>query len=407
MTQQTKPNEASDPGEWTTVPFPDCLQPVGFAKPNKIPASEYQAVGRIPVIDQGQDFIAGWTDDEGAEIATRLPFVVFGDHTRAFKFVDFPFALGADGTQLLKPSADFDPRFFYFACLHLPLPNRGYNRHFTVLREQRVPRPSPAVQRKIAAVMSKVERAITVEGELVRTTNELKRAAMARLFSRGLLGSPQRQTEFGPVPEDWVSMALADFGTIVTGTTPRTSERHYYEGGTFHFIAPGDLGKTTRIYRAEKKLTEAGLGVSRVLPKNSVCVVSIGSSIGKVGLTTQERSTTNQQINSIIVSPEFDPLYVCYLLTFSSKYIASLASPSPVPIMSKGAFEQIRIHSSRDIDEQRRIAKILSVLDEKIELHGRRQIALRAVFGSLLDKLMTGEIRVDVLDIEAPPPAAS
>jgi type I restriction enzyme S subunit len=256
-------------------------------------------------------------------------------------------------------------------------------------------------QRKIAAVLWKIQRAIEVEDKLTATARELKMAAMRQLFTHGLRDIGQQETEIGRIPASWKPTAISAFGDVVTGTTPKTSERCFYEGDTaFDFIAPGDLGDTTRIYGTAKKLTEAGLRASRVLPKNSVCFVCIGSTIGKVGITTKEESTTNQQINSILVGPQFDPFYVCYLLFYFSRYVSSFASPSPVPIMSKGKFEQIEIYSSQDKTEQEEIAQILSRIDDAIEHHQRKLLVLHELFGSLLHKLMTGEIRVASLEID-------
>lgn len=396
MSQTTLPTSAI----WPTAPFPDCLDAVGITRPRKILARDYKKVGAIPVVDQGQGLIAGWTDDEDAAIRKRLPFVVFGDHTRIFKFVDFAFALGADGTQLLKPKPNFNPHFFYYACLNLSLPNRGYNRHFALLKERELPEPPKPEQEKIAAVLWRAQRATEVEEKLVATARELKQSALRQLFTRGLRDEPQKETEISFIPQSWQPALISEIGEVVTGTTPKTAERRYYDGGTFQFIAPGDLGTTTRIYNSEKLITEKGLAVSRVLPRNTVCFVCIGSSIGKVGITTQERSTTNQQINSIIANDEFDPFYVCYLLTHFSKYVSSFASPSPVPIMSKGKFQQVRLYASPDKQEQQEIAQILFAIDNKIEIHERKRAALQELFKTLLHGLMTGRIRVADLDID-------
>src|SRR5207244_706236 len=122
----------------------------------------------FPIVDQGQKLIAAYTDDDSAVVGDQLPLVVFGDHTRVFKFVDFPFVVGADGTKLLKPKPDLDPKFFYFACLCLDLPNRGYNRHFKILREQLIRFPHLAEQEKIAAVLWKIQKAVEIEDAIVR-----------------------------------------------------------------------------------------------------------------------------------------------------------------------------------------------------------------------------------------------
>ena len=107
-------NQTDLPGHWEILPFTDCLKKVKTKKKPSIPKSDYQESGEFPVIDQGASFIAGWTDSAESVISDSLPVVIFGDHTRIFKYVNFPFTLGADGTQLLYPNDDtLDPHFFY------------------------------------------------------------------------------------------------------------------------------------------------------------------------------------------------------------------------------------------------------------------------------------------------------
>lgn len=111
-----------------------------IGKQNQIPAADILPSGQFPVVDQGQAFIAGYSDAAERVIRDELPLVIFGDHTRCLKFVNFPFILGADGTKVLKPTEDlFDAKFFYYALLSLDIPNRGYNRHFTLLKEKKIP----------------------------------------------------------------------------------------------------------------------------------------------------------------------------------------------------------------------------------------------------------------------------
>ncbi|MDE0316410.1 MAG: restriction endonuclease subunit S, partial [Candidatus Poribacteria bacterium] len=118
--------EMSLPEHWKILSFTDCLKRVKTKKKPSIPKRDYQESGEFPVIDQGASFIAGWTDSAESVISDNLPVVIFGDHTRIFKYVDFPFALGADGTQLLYPNDEIlDPHFFYYALLNLKVPNKG------------------------------------------------------------------------------------------------------------------------------------------------------------------------------------------------------------------------------------------------------------------------------------------
>lgn len=387
---------------WVSTSVATCLVPVAIAGKSKVQARDYKPTGLYPVIDQGQEQIAGWTNDESAVIDAPLPLVVFGDHTRAFKYLDIPFARGADGTQLLRPKADIDPLFFFYACRAIDLPARGYNRHFTVLKEKELAYPpDPHEQKAVAGVLCKTESVMQQQAALLDNLQELKRAAMRELFTRGLRDETQKDTEIGLVPESWVEVAFSGLGEVVTGTTPPTKERAYYDDGMIPFISPGDIDHGFSIASTQKHITDSGLAVSRVLPSGTTCVVCIGSTIGKVGRTTAEASATNQQINAIIPGAGYDSNYLSHLLTYHSDIVRNAASPSPVPILSKGAFEKLVLFTSTNPDEQIEIAAILDALDRKIALHRQKRAVLEDLFQSLLHKLMTGDIRVADLDLSA------
>lgn len=173
---------------WTTASVADCLVPVPISGKTTIPKSDYKPAGRFPIIDQSQQQIAGWTDDERAVIHAPLPLIVFGDHTRALKFVDVSFARGADGTQLLRPRQDIDPLFFFYACRAIDLPARGYNRHFTILKEQQLSFPMHRVEQvAIAGVLRLIDTAIEMHRKKGATLEELFRVLLHNLMT-GELG---------------------------------------------------------------------------------------------------------------------------------------------------------------------------------------------------------------------------
>ncbi len=146
------------PESWEVCKVPVALQKTRVGRQHQIPAKDIAAIGAHPVVDQGQAFVAGFTDDHARLIDFDLPLVIFGDHTRCFKFVDFPFVLGADGTKILKSNAKlFDPKFFFHALVALDLPSRGYNRHFKLLKEKSIPRPPLPEQRDIASAIDTVD----------------------------------------------------------------------------------------------------------------------------------------------------------------------------------------------------------------------------------------------------------
>lgn len=123
----------------------------------KLKASGYASAGKFPVIDQGKAAIAGYSDDASLLARVELPVVIFGDHTRAVKYVDHPFVMGADGTKVLRPRASEDPRYLYHYLRSINLQNAGYSRHFKFLKELSVPLPPLEEQRRIAAILDKTE----------------------------------------------------------------------------------------------------------------------------------------------------------------------------------------------------------------------------------------------------------
>lgn len=256
-------------------------------------------------------------------------------------------------------------------------------------------------QRKIAYILSTVQKAIEMQDKLIRHTTELKKALMQKLFTEGTKGEKQKQTEIGLVPESWEEIIIGDLGKCVTGTTPKTAVEEYWNSNDFDFIAPADIGNTKYVYNSAKMMSNEGLKVSRILPKNSVLCVCIGSSIGKVGLTFKDQSATNQQINSIICKAEYNPIYTYYLLVQYAEHWRGHATFGPVPILNKGQFELIKIFVTKDKQEQSLIAESLQTFDSKIEFHGKKKQSLYNLFKTLLHELMTGERRVHEIEFEA------
>lgn len=388
---------------WTTETVEACLVRLSLPNGAKLQTREYQKSGKYPVIDQGQAMIAGWTDDEGGVISDQLPVIVFGDHSRTFKYVDFPFVRGADGTQILKPRKGIDPLYFYFACRSVDLASRGYNRHFSLLKEQSIPIPETVEQVRIAQTLQLVDGFVRHQQAQVAATHAIKRATLRDLFSSGLRGRAVKGTDLGACPEDWRHVKIGDLGQVVTGTTPPTKDLANYADGRVPFVAPGDFDHGDRIATTEKKITEKGLALARPLPAEATCFVCIGSTIGKVGITTARACATNQQINAVVASKNYNARYVFHLLTRWSEYVQRQASPSPVPILSKGAFEQISIVSSVDIDEQKEIAAILDAIDDRLVVLKQKQVVAEQLMSVLMRRLLKGGIRVNELDLSSLP----
>ncbi len=112
----------------------------------KLKTEYYELEGKFPIIDQGSGFIAGYTNNEEIVQNSHLPIIIFGDHTRRVKFVNFPFVSGADGTQLMFPkNENLNPAYFYLSIKLIDLSNYAYARHFKFMKEQIITIPDNKV----------------------------------------------------------------------------------------------------------------------------------------------------------------------------------------------------------------------------------------------------------------------
>jgi type I restriction enzyme M protein len=143
------------PKEWVWQRIQSCYYSIGN-KNNQIQTTEYKELGRFPVIDQGKEFIAGYCDDDQKVLTIGNPVIIFGDHTKNIKYIDFNFIIGADGVKVLKPYQKIFPRYFYFVIKSFSLTDRGYARHFKVLNEKLFPMPPLAEQHRIVAKIDQI-----------------------------------------------------------------------------------------------------------------------------------------------------------------------------------------------------------------------------------------------------------
>ena len=179
---------------------------------------------------------------------------------------------------------------------------------------------------------------------------------------------------------------MGDYGKVVTGNTPPTKDIENYENGTYLWASPADLGTIKSITETKTMLSAQGFSKTRTLPKGSVLVTCIGSTIGKAGMATKEMST-NQQINSIVVNDNNDNEFVYYAIQSAfPRYLSSIAVQA-VPIISKSAFELLP-NNRPYLQEQKKIGKFLSMLDERIATQNKIIDKLQSLIKGLEDNLL-------------------
>lgn len=139
---------------WLSVPFEKAVKRVK-SRGEKLKTEDYKPSGVIPIVDQGQSEIVGYTDRGNALFQGPIPVIIFGDHTKNIKYIDFDFAVGADGVVILRPIDDIVPEYFYYWLKSTPLHSLGYSRHYKLLKEQIVYFPEDkAKQRNIVEYLN-------------------------------------------------------------------------------------------------------------------------------------------------------------------------------------------------------------------------------------------------------------
>ena len=148
----------------------------------KIPQEQYLAVGRYPIIDQGQKSIAGmWDNPDG--LYEKVPAIVFGDHTRAIKYVDTPFFIGADGVKVLRPVHSGDNiKYLFYVLQAARIPNLGYSRHFKVVKELEIRMYPRKKQDEIVRVLEQIDSLLEQRQNEILQMNQLVKSRFVEMF---------------------------------------------------------------------------------------------------------------------------------------------------------------------------------------------------------------------------------
>ena len=148
----------------------------------KIPKNIYLTSGLYPIIDQGKEEIAGFSN-QSTDIFNDVPVIIFGDHTRIFKYIDYPFFLGADGVKILKNISNlFLDKFLYYSLKNFKIPNTGYNRHFKWLKNFKIKYISLIEQEKIVNIIEKIEAFILQKKEQLNYLKKLNKSLFTTMF---------------------------------------------------------------------------------------------------------------------------------------------------------------------------------------------------------------------------------
>ncbi len=388
---------------WKEIEFTNSIVKNSVGRNNQINASLIQKEGKYPVIDQGQSYIAGYTDDGTKVVKKGFPYIIFGDHTRIFKYVDFPFVIGADGTKVLSPNTDlFNPKFFYFQLLSLNIQNRGYNRHYKLLKEKILVQPDFPEQRKIAYVLSTIQKAIEQQDKLIKTTTELKKALMQKLFTEGLYGEKQKQTEIGLVPESWEIVKIGDI-------IEKTKLKDPTKIPELEFIYVDVSSISNKFFRIENTQKifgkDAPSRARKLIQYGDVIFATVRPTLKRIAKITKEFDNQICSTGYVVLKP--NKRFITQ--EFLYQYIQTDNFINRIGKLQRGAsYPAVRDNDVKnthiplpDIGIQVEIGNTLNVFDRKLLNYYWKKQTLTDLFKTLLHELMTGQRRVNEIDFDS------
>ena len=356
----------------------------------KVKQKEYLPNGKFPVVDQGQDLIGGFVDDESLLVKTELPVIVFGDHTKAKKFIDFPFVAGADGTKIIKPKKDFfiEPKLFYWFLHCVKFPDKGYARHFQYLLKSDIAVPPLATQQ---AIVTRIE---TLFAELDKAVQHLRTAQQQLKTYRQAVLNHWLNNDDGK----WEMVKLGEVADINTGSTPKRGNKEYWENGTIPWITSGETNNQYIIKATEFITTKAVAETNcKIIAKGSLVIAMYGE--GKTRGKCAELSidaTTNQALACITFTDS--RMYKNFAKWFFEKNyedMRMLSSGGVQPNLNLGIIKNMILPLPPLAEQQRIVKEIESRLSQASTSSAYIENALQqaeALRQSILKKAFRGEL---------------
>lgn len=261
-----------------------------------------------------------------------------------------------------------------------------------VIKNLNIPLPPLEEQKKIAVVLSKIQEAVENQRKIIEKLEELKKSTMNKLFTNGLYGKETKQTEIGEIPEDWEVVRLGDVCEIMSGGTPSKNKKEYWDNGKVPWIKSGEC-EDKILYDAKEYINELGLKNSsaKILKQNTVLLAMVGATIGKTAFLTFE-ACTNQNIAGIYPLNNFklESLYIFYALQSINDVFKSHKG---FTIANLSFIKNLNIPLP-PLEEQKKIAEILSNIDKMKEEAEKKLDYLNEFFNSALNLLITGKERL-------------
>ena len=273
----------------------------------KIPTSEYLENGKYPIIDQGQNDIAGYYDsDEG--LFEDVPTIVFGDHTRVVKYVDKPCFLGADGVKLLCPvDKDINCKYLFYQLSYADIPNTGYNRHFKWVKALDFKIPSSDKQNHVVEVLDKVTELISLRKQQLAKLDELVKARFVEMFGDAKLN-----------PNNLPCCSFSEYIVFLTSGS-RGWSQYFTDSGEYFITIKNVKNCKITLQDVQCVTPPDNAEAKRTRVQENDLLISITADLGRTGIVTKKIAEHGAYINQHLIcirlkQDKLNPLYVAYYM---------------------------------------------------------------------------------------------
>ncbi len=363
--------------------FSDILEDL-TSSVTKVKKDEYSFIGEYSIIDQGKEFIAGYYNSNQG-ISSSGPHIVFGDHTRIFKYVDFPILLGADGTKLLAAKiSDVNMKYLYYFFNTLSLPNDGYSRHFKYLKQVVIPLPNIQYQNKIANILDQAQRLVDKRKEQIALLDGLIQSMFYDMFGDPIIND-----------RTWNLEKLKNLGTLKRGkSSHRPRNAPELLNGQYPLIQTGDIANAG-LYLNDYTTTysELGLKQSKLWSKGTLCI-TIAANIAKTTIITFDACFPDSVVAFLNKENIVNKMYIQIWMSFLQKIIEDSAPESAQKNINLKILGELDVILP-PIELQSEFAERVEDIEKQKELLNKSLAELETNFHSLMQRAFRGELVVE------------
>lgn len=281
----------------------------------------------------------------------------------------------------------------------------GKNIQFADFAKTLIPYPPIDEQKRISDYLdskcAKIDSIIEKQQAIIEKLKEYKLSVVTETVTKGLNPDVEMKDSgvewIGEIPKSWTVAKLKNYCELKTGSTPSTSEMEWFDGD-IKWYTPGDFSENYYLGQSSRTLSQKAKddNVATIIPKNTVMIVGIGATAGKIGFTKEECSC-NQQITAL-KTKKMDASYLMYWMIANTKFLRETAMFTTLPILNNQTIGNYIVVAPSDIKEEQEIAEFLDIKSEQIESKIRNTYSiinkLLAYKKSLIYEVVTGKKEV-------------